>query len=303
MRLDVHREAFARLLLFAIFGLLFLSLPSAGPAQEAGAITLWVKRNFSSWENPLHSEVHLNGELLNIFSSDSFEPIQPKLKEGWNVVTVVTRPQEPASEGNDLIFRIGPMVKDAKANTMVMTNVLWQFRNGTDWKFANGTYSHPLGPNVKEVKLEFPVYWVGLDRESQELKEGDYVLIGKSTFENWNSPVTGTVFLNGTPFNSFMLGTRQIVVTSLIKPGKNELKLVSNRIVNSIEKNDIEISLAGPAEWNVSRNEFVVTPILEAKAGQGWQKDSKSGQLVNPAAPTSSTIERVIPFVIKQAAP
>jgi len=296
MSLDAHRTALASLLRLAIAALLLVGLAGSANAQE---VTLWVERNFKSWENPLHSEVLLNGETLNIFSSDSFEPIQSKLKEGWNVFTVVTRPQEPATDSNDLIFRIGPMVKDAQRNTMVMTTVLWEFRNGTDWKLENGTYSHPLGPNVKEVTLEFPVYWVGLDRESQELKEGDYILVGKSTFAGWNSPVTGTVYLNGTPFNSFMVGTRQIVVTSLVKPGRNELKLVSNRILNAISSNDVEISLAGPAEWNVSQNQFMVKPIIEAKAGQGWQKDSKSGQLVNPAAPGSSTIERVIAFMIK----
>jgi hypothetical protein len=302
MRLDVHNRAFVWLLL-AIAGPMFLALANAAPAQQAAPMTIWVQREYNGWENPLHSEVSLNGELLNIFSSDSFEPIEGKLKDGWNVITVVTRPQEPATSANSLIFRIGPMVKDENANTMVMTTVLWEFRNGTDWKHENGTYSHPLGPKVKEVKLEFPVYWVGLEREGQEVEEGDYLLVGKSEYNGWNSPVTGTVFLNGTPFNSFMTGTRQVVVTSLLKPGRNELKLVSNRIGNAISANDVEFSLAGPAEWNVSRNEFVVTPILEAKAGQGWQKDSKSGQLVNPAAPTSSTIERVIPFVIKQAAP
>ena len=41
--------------------------------------------------------------------------------------------------------------------------------------------------------------------------------------------------------------------------------MVSRRIENAIENNDIEISLAGPAEWNVSQKQFVVMPILEAK--------------------------------------
>jgi hypothetical protein len=274
-------------------------------AQTEAPITIWVQKNYGGWENPLHSELSLNTELVNIFGADSFEPIQSKLKNGWNVITVVTRPQEPATRGNELIFRIGPMVKDQAANQMVMTTVLWEFRNGSDWKLdaQKAVYSHPLGPTVKEVKQEFPVYFAGLDLEAKELEEGDYILVGKPQYAGWSSPFTTTVAVNGTWLNTFMLAERQVVITSLVKPGRNELKIVSNRVKNTIRDNDYDIMVGGPAEWNVSQNQFNIAPIVEAKAEQGWRKDEKSGQFVNPAAPDSATIERTIPFVVKAATP
>jgi hypothetical protein len=275
----------------------------AARAQGEAPITIWVQKNYAGWENPLHSELSLNTELVNIFSADSFEPIQSNLKNGWNVITVITRPQEPATRGNELIFRIGPMVKDRSANQMVMTTVLWEFRNGSDWDLDEGkaAYSHALGPGVKEVKQEFAVYYAGLELEAKELQEGDYILAGKPEYAGWSSPLTTTVAVNGAWLNTFMLAERQVVITSLIKPGKNELKIVSNRVANTIRDNDYNIMVAGPAEWNVSEKRFNVAPIVEAKAEQGWRKDDKTGQLVNPAAPDSSTIERTIPFVIKAA--
>jgi hypothetical protein len=280
------------------------AVTGAAWAQGAAPVTIWVQKNYAGWENPLHSELSLNTELMNIFSADSFEPIQPKLKDGWNVITVVTRPQEPATRGNELIFRIGPMVKDQRANQMVMTTVLWEFRNGSDWDLDEGkaAYSHALGPGVKEVKQEFPVYYAGLELEGKELQAGDYILAGKPQYAGWSSPFTTTVAVNGTWLNTFMLAERQVVITSLIKPGKNEIKIVSNRVSNTIRDNDYNIMVAGPAEWNVSEKRFNVAPILEAKAEQGWRKDEKSGRFVNPAAPDSATIERTIPFVIKAAA-
>jgi hypothetical protein len=284
---------------------LALALATTAWAQASAPITIWVQKNYAGWENPLHSELSLNSELINIFSADSFEPIQPKLKQGWNVISVVTRPQEPATRGNELIFRIGPMVKDQSANKMVMTTVLWEFRNGSDWDLDEGkaAYAHPLGPGTKEVKQEFAVYYAGLDLENKELAEGDYVLVGKPEYSGWSSPLTTTVAINGTFLNTFMLAQRQVVITSLIKPGKNELKIVSNRVKNTIRDNDYEVMVGGPAEWNVSQNQFNVAPILEVKSEQGWRKDDKSGQLVNPADPSAPTIERTIPFMIKAATP
>ena len=135
--------------------------------------------------------------------------------------------------------------------------------------------------------------------EQGELKAGNVVLQGKPDYNGWNSPVVGTVFVNGTPLNSFMLAERQIIITPLLKPGKNEIKVVSGRVKNSIEKNDIKFSILGPAEWMVGENQFQVKPITKFNSMQGWTQDPKSGQLMNKAKPDSGTIERVIPFLLK----
>ena len=182
-----------------------------------------------------------------------------------------------------------------------MEPIIWEFRNDTDWKFDNGRYSHPLGPDVKEVTLSYKIYYAGLQNENIKLKAGDFVISGKPTYGSWNSPITATVFVNGTPLNSFLLAKRGMVITPFLKQGKNEIKLISSRVKNSIRNNDIEFDIAGPAEWNVAKGQYLVKPILQFKSMQGWTLDSKTGMLVNRAKPDSESIERVIPFVLKEA--
>jgi len=274
--------------------------PAPGPGAAA-PMMVFVSRNFSSWENPLHSEFSINGKTVDIFTSDTRKDISKHLKDGWNTLSITTRPQEPANKGNDLIFRIGPVHKDTKSNQLVMDPVLWEFRNGTDWKLENGRHSHPLGPGTKEVTLTFPVFYAGLDMEKQEIKAGDYVLSGKPDFNSWNSPVNAMVSVNGTPLNSFMLEARQIVVTSLLKEGRNEVKIVSSRVKNEFRNNDIQVSLGGPAEYIAAKKQWEVKPIVEFTAMQGWDKDQRSGQLINTANPEADTIERVVPFFLDEA--
>jgi hypothetical protein len=263
-------------------------------------MTVWVKKEYP-WDNPLQSEFSINGKTINIFTSDTSEPIQEYLKQGWNTVTIKTTPQVPATKSNGLIFRIGPMFKEEKGKSerKVMKPVLWEFRNDTDWHFKDGQYSHPLGPDVKEVSLTYSIYFAGMQYESTELKAGDFVLEGKAEYP-WNSPVTATVSVNGTQLNTFILGMRQLVITSLLKQGKNEIKLISTRVKNSINNNDIEFRIAGPAEWNVQKASYTVAPIAQFKAMQGWNFDPKTGMRTNPVNPQSETIERIIPFFLKE---
>ncbi|MCA1732810.1 MAG: hypothetical protein LC732_04330 [Acidobacteria bacterium] len=177
--------------------------------------------------------------------------------------------------------------------------VLWQFDNDTDWKRQDdGTYFHPLGPNVKDVTLTMKVYWAGLQHEARELKAGDFILQGVPDYSGWNCPVTGTVFVNGTPLNTFLAG-RDVVITPFLRKGKNEIKIVSTRSDNVLSTNDLEFSIAGPAEWVVDRGEYEVKPVLQFETMQGWTKDRKSGKLVNRANAESDTIERTIAFMIK----
>lgn len=278
------------------------AVPGLGRAQapSAASIQLWAVRNYSTWDNPLHTEVTLNGTTVNIFTAEKMEPIS--LKDGWNVLTLKTTPQQPANRNNGLIFRIGPTHKDPGKNRVTMDQVLWQFRNDTDWKLENGVYSHPLGPDTKEVTLTYNLYFAGLDREGVTVKAGDYVLVGQPGYNSWNSPVIGTVFVNGTPLNSFTLAERRVVITPLLKEGRNEVRVVSARVKNSIRNNDISFSISGPAEWNVSRNQYVVPPVTQFKAMQGWTLEPSTGMLFNPLKRDADTIERNIPFMMKPVA-
>jgi hypothetical protein len=280
--------------------LVFLALlPAALSAQsEPAPISIWAERHYRSEDNPLHSEISVNGTTANAFTADTFGSLQG-LKDGWNTITVKTTPQVPASKNNWLVFRIGPMRKDPGALKAIMAPVLWEFDNGADWSFQRGGFSHPLGPEVKDVTLTYAVYYAGLANEKRSIQQGDYVLSARGHYAGSNVPITATIWINGTPLNTFTRVARQLVVTSLLHPGKNEVKLVSKRVPNSIKANDVEFDVAGPAEWNAKRKRFVVTPIVQFKAMQGWTRDGRTGRLVNSAKPDSDTVERVISFMIK----
>lgn len=273
---------------------------SDGATAKAGRMMVWVKRNYETWDNPLWSEFSINGKLVDTFSSDTYRPIDKYLQPGWNTITIKTTPKA-AERDNHLNFRIGPMRKDAKNDRMVMEPVIWEFQNGTDWKFKDGKYSHPLGPNTKEVTLSFRVYFAGLQYERGKIREGDYVLEGRSEYSAWNTPVTATVFVNGTPMNTFILGKRDLVITPLLKQGKNEIKLVTCRVPNVLASNDVLLKVAGPAEYSVAQEGFVVKPIVQQGSLAGWERDQKTGQLVNKLKPGEETIERTITFVLDEA--
>jgi hypothetical protein len=264
---------------------------------SSDALSVLVSKTYGSYDNPLHTEFTLNGKTVNIFTGETVESLAGHLKPGWNSFVLKTTAQEPATDGNGLQFKIGPASK--KGNQIVVGPVLWMLRNDADWKHSGATYTHPLGPGVKEVTLTYNLYYAGMDLEQSELKAGDYVLQGKATYGSYASPVVGTVWINGTPLNSFTPAPRQIVITKLLKPGRNEIRLVSGRVPNAIVTNDIEFLVGGPAEWNVSQNRFTLPTITTFKTLQGWQRDSKTGQLVNLANAQSETIERTIPFIMK----
>ncbi|HUP21408.1 MAG TPA: cytochrome c oxidase assembly factor 1 family protein, partial [Thermoanaerobaculia bacterium] len=62
----------------------------AGPPPADVAVdpttTLWVQREYSGWENPLHTEMSINGTTINIFTSDTFQPVAQYLRPGWNTI-------------------------------------------------------------------------------------------------------------------------------------------------------------------------------------------------------------------------
>lgn len=271
-------------------------------SQAPEALSIWAERHYASWDNPLHTEFVINGTTVDIFTSDKVEPVAGQIKDGWNTLVLKTTPQVPASKANGLIFRIG--AAQQQGNTIAVSPVLWRFDNETDWRLEDdGSYSHPLGPGVDSVDLTFRVYYAGMEREGGELKAGDYVMLGKPRYASWNSPVVATVWINGTPFNSFAGAERQLIVTDLLKPGKNEIKLVSGRVQNAIKNNDIEFWIGGPAEWSVADRRFNVKPLVQFKAMQGWRQNPKTGQLENPMKAGADEIERMIPFMLKAAEP
>ena len=120
-----------------------------------------------------------------------------------------------------------------------MDPVLWSFRNNTDWKHVGNTMRHRSGPDVKEVTLTFRVFFAGLKYVSGAVKAGDYVLEHQQTYID-TPQVTSTVFVNGTPLNTFLSpGGKAVVITPLLKKGKNEFRVFSSRVPNLLEGNTV----------------------------------------------------------------
>lgn len=275
------------------------AVPVATPDAPAGSMMVFVHQQYGN-ENPMFSEFRINGTLVDVFTSNRQRPIGNWLKAGWNTITIKTIPQPPANEFNGLSFDIGPVRYDEEQDKLLMEPVLWSFRNDTDWKLKEGGFAHPLGPVVKEVELSYRVYFAGLEQERVPLKDGDYFLNATASYGN-NAPVTGTVFVNGTPLNSFILGRRQVVITPLLKQGNNEISIVSNQVANAIADNDITFQLAGPAEYQSVTMKFEAKPVVEFKTMEGWERNKRTGQLVNKVEAGATEIKRAIPFVLEQA--
>ncbi len=276
--------------------------PAGAPAEQPAApIMVWVERSYHSTENPLHSEFSINGKTVDIFTSDTRKEIGNHLKKGWNTIAIKTTPQEPASGQNELIFRIGPVHKDPKTDRMVMRPVLWEFRNGSDWRFREGRFTHRLGPGVKDVTLDYRVYYAGLDLEDVPMENGDYVVEGEPSYSSTNVPLTATVYVNGTPLSTFLGEKRQVVITPLLKQGKNEIKIVTNRVKDAISDNDIAVEVFGPVHYNPRTEKFEAKPMVQLKAMQGWERDRTSGQLVSKADREAKSMERASPFFLDEA--
>jgi hypothetical protein len=106
------------------------------------------------------------------------------------------------------------------------------------------------------------------------------------------------VTINGQPLNTFTAAPRQIVITPFLKPGANEIRLVSARVKNCLADNDLKFSVGGPAEYDVGAAKFTFPVIRQFEGSTGWTRNKQSGQLVNPSDPSAETIEQVISFEI-----
>ena len=77
--------------------------------------------------------------------------------------------------------------------------------------------------------------------------------------------------------NTFTGNKRNIVVTSLLKEGKNELKLLTARVKDSVADNDIRLMLAGPARFSAEKNMHEFPIVVELTTAEDWTHDAKTG--------------------------
>lgn len=269
-------------------------------APDAASFDVWVDRTYSAWDNPLHTELGINGAVVDLFSSDRTLPVGEYIQPGWNTVSLKTTADQNVTQTNGLRFRMGPARSGKTKGERRMSPVIWEFRNDADWSLNAGVLRHRLGPTVKELTLDIPLFYAGLDVETREAAVGDFILSGKAQIGSTATPITATIWVNGTPLSTFTSNHRDVVITSLLRPGRNDIKVVSRRIKGIVQDNDIEFTVFGPVEWNVQQNTHVGSPVLTFGSMQGWQRDPKTGELMNGADPEADQVERVIPLLIKQ---
>ena len=266
------------------------------PARES--IAVWVRQQYNN-DSPLVTELRINGNLIEDFSSTSQRPAGKHIKMGWNTITLKTRLRAEVKEWNYLDFDIGPTRKDSGTGKMVMEPVLWSFNNQSDWARRNGVIVHRLGPDVKEVTLTLHLLYAGTDNRNLALKSGDYVLQHRQDY-NSTPIVTSTVYVNGHPISTFLGRDRnQVTITPYLKKGKNEIRLISNRVPNALERNAVEFNIGGPTEYNATSEKFEMKPILQFRSTDGWVQDKKSGQW-RIDGPGGERLERTFTFQLDE---
>jgi hypothetical protein len=273
----------------------FLNLPD-DPARET--IQVWARQQYSN-DSPLVTEVRINGNLVEDFSSTSQRPAGKHIKMGWNTITLKTRLRPEVKEWNYLDFDIGPTRKDPDTGRMVMEPVLWSFSNQSDWAKKGAAIVHRLGPDVKDVTLTCHLLYAGAGKKDLALKTGDYVLQHNQHYNN-TPMVTSTVFVNGHPTSTFLGRDRnQVTITPYLKKGKNEIRLISKRVPNALENNYVEFNIGGPAEYNATQGKYEMKPILKFRSTDGWVQDKETGQWrVDGAA--GEKLERIFTFQLDE---
>jgi hypothetical protein len=210
-----------------------------------------------------------------------------------------------ASTDNYLTFRIGQVTTNPKTKKTTMSPILMVVRNDRDWKLNKdtGKFTHPFGPNPKtpakkSVSVTYHFYYAGLAADRAEVKEGDYVLQGESFFGD-NPNVISTVTVNGKSVGSFLGGRRSLVVTDLLKPGENEIKLETQAVANQLYDNSSSFEILGPMTYSTAKEKYQGKEVVQFKADEGWTRDKDTGVLHVKGKPGTYTLERTIRFTLE----
>lgn len=287
------------IILGVVLGLMApLALVGEPPETNASAdrvLSLWVTKPFSE-DVALHSELRINDQTIGQFSGPTNRAISQFVKSGWNTFTLRTTVNPVYHDRNWLKFTIGMVYKDPESKKMVMNPVLWSFDNVTDWKFDKGAVYHQSSPEAHEGTIGFSLFYAGPEPVQPKLKNGDFVLGIRQHFSE-NPTATAAIIVNGTPFSSLMGPDRnQLVITGLLKKGKNEVKVITHRVRGGMCKNDIEIQIGGPADYSPRQEKFQMPIVQECHAITGWEQDKKSGLWHIAKKPEMDSIERVLTF-------
>lgn len=260
-------------------------------------VTQW-----SSQDSGLESELRINGHLAGAFSSTSSAPIGQFIQMGWNTLTLRTKVRPGIKEKNSLRFQIGPVEKKNRGEKEVMSPVVWEFNNDVDWRESNGVIEHSSKPGTKEATLTFRLYYAGLAGESYKPSEGDYVL-HHSEWTHCTPQITSTVFVNNRPLTTFLGQTSRnnVIITSMVTKGRNEIKVITSEISNILNKNDIRFEVLGPAEYNAKSQKYLLNPITKFHSNEGWEQDEKTGRWRPYGNQRGDRLERTVNFDLAEA--
>lgn len=251
-------------------------------------------------EASLHSELWINDQLVDVFTSNTRKSVESYFKPGENVVRIKTTPQPGAGSHNDLHFSFGLASRDKDDRLVIVP--LWSFYNGSDWTFKDERLVHVLGKEVKEHEVILRLYFAGLDRLVRDVAKGDYVIQAAAGSEYQNTPVTVTVYVNGDPLSSFGKQSQQVVVTDLLKQGRNEIRVVSRLSAGSVGANDVTVSVGGPANFDLANQKYTLAPVLKDVHGiEGWRQNSQTLAWENVGTPRSTELERTFTFMLDTA--
>eukprot|EP00913_Durusdinium_trenchii_P008797 g8263.t1 len=250
-------------------------------------LEIWGKKYSSSRVNPLHTKLLVNGAPVDTFEDNSQWTIAGKIREGtWNKFELLTSVHQPVKGSNYLSFGVGPVSKTTGGERMFP--VIWNFNNGDGWELKDGKYRH-RGHSKSSAPLTFYFYFGNLKNESREPKNDDYVISGRGANTSRNPSVTATIFVNGTPLTTFSSTPRRAVVTDLLKPGYNTIRLVTHRVEGSLADNDIQIRMSGP----VAGSDKSRRGLLWMSALTGWRRNAE-GKFTNADGADSIRLDREI---------
>jgi hypothetical protein len=279
---------------------------SDAPVQPKEKIMVWVEKFNASYDCSLETELTVNGKSVGKFQSTTQKDISDLIKAGRNTITFTTTPMEPATNNNQLTFRVGQVTTNPRNKKTTMSPILMVYDNNQDWKLNDdtGKYTHPFGPNPKTpakktVTHTYNFYYAGTAADRAEVKEGDYVLQSES-FYGYNPSVVATVTVNGTSVGSFHGGQRSLVVTDLLKPGgENEIKLEVEAVANQLLDNDLSFEILGPMTYNTAKQKFLGKMVVQFKGTEGYTRDKDTGVLHLKGKPGTFTHERTVRFSLE----
>ena len=244
------------------------------PEPEAGELTaaekadfdkmyLFSKAHYDSWENGLHTEVLVNGQSAGVFKGNDAVPVGKLLKKGENVLQFRTFSAGKTEKHNGVTFAFGPAARNNQGK-LVMDGSVWRYDNAPDWVFqeGDGSYVHKAD---QDTPVTARVYFTGLAGEKR-LGRDQYAVLGLFDYDSWGGQVTATLYVNGVPVNSFFGKSRTVVITPLLKPGVNTIKMVVRGMEHYLGKENKLTLIAGPSKFDTKSNQFAVQPQVSQKA-------------------------------------